>query len=89
LFDRIETKEFDYIIINPPYFPKNPNKEEEFAWFCGNDFQYFKKLFNQIGNYVNNDYKIKLTIVMFFKVYFFLMRFLSLMQSSSPYSYDS
>ncbi len=58
LFDRIETKEFDYIIINPPYYPKNPNNEEEFAWFCGNDFQYFKKLFNQIGNYVNNDSKI-------------------------------
>lgn len=58
LFDRIETKEFDYIIINPPYFPKNPNNDEEFAWFCGNDFQYFKKLFNQMGNYVNNDSKI-------------------------------
>ena len=58
LFDRIETKEFDYIIINPPYYPKNPNNDEEFAWFCGNDFQYFKKLFNQMGNYVNNDSKI-------------------------------
>ena len=58
LFDRIETKEFDYIIINPPYFPKNPNNDEEFAWFCGIDFQYFKKLFNQMGNYVNNDSKI-------------------------------
>jgi release factor glutamine methyltransferase len=58
LFDRIETKEFDYIIINPPYFPKNPNKEEELAWFCGNDFQYFKKFFSQIGNYVHSDSKI-------------------------------
>ena len=58
LFDRIETKEFDYIIINPPYYPKNPNNEEEFAWFCGSDFQYFRKLFDQIGNYVNNDSRI-------------------------------
>lgn len=58
LFDRIETKEFDYIIINPPYYPKNPNNEEELAWFCGNDFQYFRKLFAQIGNYVNSDSKI-------------------------------
>ena len=58
LFDRIETKEFNLIIINPPYYPKNPNNDEEFAWFCGNDFQYFKKLFDQIGNYVNNDSKI-------------------------------
>jgi len=58
LFDRIETKEFDYIIINPPYYPKNPYNEEELAWFCGNDFQYFRKLFAQIGIYINSDSKI-------------------------------
>jgi len=58
LFDRIEIRKFDYIIINPPYFPKDPKNEEELAWFCGNDFQYFKKLFAQIGSYVNNDSKI-------------------------------
>ena len=58
LFDKIEIRKFDYVLINPPYFPKNPNNDEEFAWFCGNDFQYFKKLFNQMGNYVNNDSKI-------------------------------
>jgi release factor glutamine methyltransferase len=58
LFDKIEIRKFDYIIINPPYFPKNPKNEKELAWFCGNDFQYFKKLFSQIGNYVNIDSKI-------------------------------
>jgi release factor glutamine methyltransferase len=58
LFDRIEVKKFDYVIINPPYFPKNPQNEKEFAWFCGNDFQYFRKLFAQIGNYINSDSKI-------------------------------
>jgi release factor glutamine methyltransferase len=58
LFDRIETKEFDYMIINPPYYPKNPNNDEEFGWFCGKDFQYFRKLFAQIGNYINSDSKI-------------------------------
>ena len=51
LFDKIEIKNFDYIIINPPYFPKNPKNEKELAWFCGNDFQYFKKLFAQLNNY--------------------------------------
>ena len=58
LFEGIEAKVFDYIIINPPYYPKNPNNDEEFAWFCGNDFQYFRKLFDQMGNYVSNDSKI-------------------------------
>lgn len=51
LFDKIEMRKFDYIIINPPYFPKNPKDEEERAWFCGSDFQYFKKLFAQLNNY--------------------------------------
>ncbi len=51
LFDNIVIKNFDYIIINPPYFPKNPKNEKELAWFCGNDFQYFKKLFAQLNNY--------------------------------------
>ena len=58
MFDRIEVKKFDYVIINPPYFPKDPKNEEEFAWFCGNDFQYFRKLFDQLGSYVHSDSKI-------------------------------
>lgn len=59
LFDKIEMRKFDFIIINPPYFPKNPGNEEELAWFCGNDFQYFKKLFSQL-----KDYKTEETIVL-------------------------
>ncbi len=51
LFDKIEISKFDYIIINPPYFPKDPKNEKELAWFCGNDFQYFKKFFAQLKNY--------------------------------------
>ncbi len=51
LFDNIVMRKFDYIIVNPPYFPKDPKNEKELAWFCGNDFQYFKKLFAQLNNY--------------------------------------
>jgi len=51
LFDKIAMRKFDYIIINPPYFPKDPKDEEERAWFCGSDFQYFKKLFAQLDYY--------------------------------------
>ena len=59
LFDKIEMRKFDYIIINPPYFPKYPKNEEELAWFCGSDFQYFKKLFSQL-----KDYKTEETFVL-------------------------
>jgi release factor glutamine methyltransferase len=54
LFDAMKNKSFDYIIINPPYYPKNPKNIKEQAWFCGEDFEYFKKLFQQIPNFLNN-----------------------------------
>lgn len=50
LFDDIPHRRNDYIIINPPYYKKTPVSEKEFAWFGGDDFQYFKKLFTQLGN---------------------------------------
>jgi len=54
LFDAIKNKSFDYIIINPPYYPKNPENIKEQAWFCGEDFEYFKKLFLQLPDFLNN-----------------------------------
>lgn len=52
LFDSIPNQEFDFIIINPPYFPKNPKNESEYAWFCGSEFQYFEKLFKQLPDFI-------------------------------------
>jgi release factor glutamine methyltransferase len=53
LFESIEPQPFDWIAINPPYYPKAPETHEELAWYCGEDFEYFRKLFNQIGDYMN------------------------------------
>jgi len=50
LFDDIPHRRYDYIIINPPYYKKTPSSEKEFAWFSGDDFQYFRKLFSQLGS---------------------------------------
>jgi release factor glutamine methyltransferase len=52
LFDDIPHRRYDYIIINPPYYKKTPSSEKEFAWFGGDDFQYFRKLFSQLANNV-------------------------------------
>ncbi len=54
LFDKIEKLAFNYIVINPPYYPKKPNSIKEQAWFCGEDFEYFKKLFNQLPKRISN-----------------------------------
>jgi len=50
LFDDVPHRRYDYIIVNPPYYKKTPSSEKEFAWFGGDDFQYFRKLFSQLGN---------------------------------------
>jgi len=48
LFENLQEKHFDLIIINPPYYPKKPKNTKEEAWFCGEDFEYFKNLFQQL-----------------------------------------
>ena len=51
LFEGISQQVFDYIIINPPYYPKDPLNKAEEAWYCGANFEYFEKLFHQLGSY--------------------------------------
>jgi len=52
LFERIHQQIFDIIVINPPYFPEHPVDEKDYAWYCGENFEYFEKLFQQLGGYV-------------------------------------
>lgn len=53
LFNDIPEQKFDWIIINPPYYPKDPRDEYGLAWFCGSDFRFFTKLFDQLVLYSN------------------------------------
>lgn len=48
LFNNIDYINYDYIFINPPYYPKKPKNIEEQAWFCGKNFEYFEYLFQQL-----------------------------------------
>ncbi len=53
LFENIIQKQFDYILINPPYYPKSPESIKQQAWFCGEDFEYFESLFKQLPKYLS------------------------------------
>jgi len=53
LFNDIPVQVFDFIFINPPYYPKAPKTDAEYAWFCGPSFEYFEQLFLQLEKYVN------------------------------------
>lgn len=52
LFEGI-SDQFDLIIINPPYYPRDPKTEAEHAWFCGADLEYFRKLARQLPAHFN------------------------------------
>lgn len=57
LFDNV-IQNFDFIIINPPYYPKTPKNIKEQAWFCGENFEYFEKLFQQLPNFINKENEV-------------------------------
>lgn len=53
MFFSVSNKTFDWIVINPPYYPKEPQNAAEMAWFCGEGFEYFHLLFSQLQNVLN------------------------------------
>lgn len=53
LFDNIPIQHYNIIAINPPYYPKQPRNELEMAWYCGPDFEYFRKLFPQLVSFLS------------------------------------
>ncbi|GAB5416855.1 MAG: hypothetical protein Crog4KO_17220 [Crocinitomicaceae bacterium] len=48
LFVAVPKIAFDFVLINPPFYPKNPTTAAEQAWFCGEGFEYFIRLFEQL-----------------------------------------
>jgi release factor glutamine methyltransferase len=62
LFDAIPEQQFDYMVINPPYYPKKAGNEAEMAWFCGENFEYFSKLFKVLGKYMQLNSKVFMSL---------------------------
>ncbi len=58
LFAEVAKKPFNYIFINPPYYPNQPKNKSEMAWYCGENFEYFEKLFFQLPDYYNTDSEV-------------------------------
>ena len=58
LFEKLQGEQFDFIIINPPYYPKEAKSRAEEAWFCGPKFEYFHKLFSGLGNHILSSSKV-------------------------------
>jgi len=62
LLDNIPQQVFDIIAINPPYYKKNPASEADYAWYCGENGDYFITLFKNIGDYINSNSTVLMTL---------------------------
>lgn len=53
LFRDIPEQRFDIIAINPPYYKKQPLSTLDYAWFCGENGEYFAALFEGLNKYMH------------------------------------
>jgi release factor glutamine methyltransferase len=54
LFDNLPLQLFDIILINPPYYPRAPLSAAEHAFFAGENWEYFEKLFRKLPGYIHS-----------------------------------
>jgi len=53
LFTHIPQEAFDIIAINPPYYKKQPQTPADYAWYCGEQGEYFQQLFSGLQHYIH------------------------------------
>lgn len=64
LFESLNKKQFDWIVINPPYYARDPQTESDLAWYCGKDFQYFRNLFKGLPQAVHPASQVIMVLTM-------------------------
>ncbi len=52
LFRDIPPQVFDLVAVNPPYYPRTPRSAAEYAWYCGAELEYFRRLFPEMHPYL-------------------------------------
>jgi release factor glutamine methyltransferase len=62
LFKDIPGQAFDIIVINPPYYKKDPQTLIDHAWYCGENGEYFSRLFYQLGAYMHANSIVLMTL---------------------------
>lgn len=53
MFLNVEKQQFDIIVINPPYYKREPISYKDYAWYCGEGGAYFHRLFESLDNYIH------------------------------------
>lgn len=63
LFLDITKQPFDIIAINPPYYKKQPITPKDHAWFCGENGEYFSRLFEELPGHTHDHTKIFMVLI--------------------------
>jgi release factor glutamine methyltransferase len=58
MYSNVAPQKFDIVIVAPPYYKKHPLKEAEHAWYCGENGEYFSKLFSGLREYITPTSKV-------------------------------
>lgn len=53
IFEQIPEIKMDYIFVNPPFMDKYPEVESDFAFCCGEEFEYYIALFQNLNKYLS------------------------------------
>jgi release factor glutamine methyltransferase len=62
LFNNAPPQKFQWIVINPPYYPHPFNHENSYAWNCGENHEYFERLFESLRAYINRQSKVLMVL---------------------------
>lgn len=58
LFQDIPQQQFEIIAINPPYYKKHPKAAKDYAWYCGENGEYFSRLFKELSDFIHSGSQI-------------------------------
>ncbi len=51
VFQNLAEEDFDFIIVNPPFFEGQAKEDSSYAWYCGHDFYFFHTFFQDLRKY--------------------------------------
>ncbi len=58
VFENLPAQTYDVIVINPPYYFKKVETNVQMAWYCGENGEYFKKLFSGLAKFMHANTKV-------------------------------
>lgn len=54
LFDQMSGEhQFDHVFVNPPFNPTYPESEDDFAFCCGEEYEYYISLFSSLKEHLS------------------------------------